>query len=80
MSRYVLHAGIGRSWNTDPALEQYFKLSSNDWNYLRSHAQSQFQEKFDWWTVFDLDDGMSHVCGWSTGRTSPRARGELCPS
>ena len=78
MKRYVVHAGHGRPWNTDPTHPVYHRDEDDDWRTAKSIGIS-LQGEYDWWNVYDTDDGMGVVCGWSTGRTSPRAQGkELC--
>lgn len=69
-ARYQLHCGRGRSWQVDPTDEQFLHEESDDARWLRRIAQAM-QEEVDWWIVFDLDEGMSHHSGWSTGRTTP---------
>lgn len=70
IARYALHAGTGREWQIDSTLPDHEVEVHDDWRELRRRAQQELQQKFDWWVVFDLDEGMSHVCGWSTGRTT----------
>lgn len=71
IDRYVLHAGTGRPWWTDPTLPQYIVDSDDDWKALKDRAAKR-QEEFDWWNMYDADTGYGLQCGWSTGRTSPR--------
>jgi hypothetical protein len=71
IARYHLHAGQGRSWNRDTAHTQFYVRDGDDLKELATYAKTR-QDDFDWWTIFDADDGMSHAMGWSTGRTTPR--------
>jgi hypothetical protein len=68
--RFRLHAGKGRTWQLDPALKEHEVDKGDDIRELAARAK-KLEDQFDWWEIYEPDEGMRMIQGWSTGRTTP---------
>lgn|SRR6185436_8360957 len=80
MTDYIVQAGHGKPWDTDPTHPAFTRDKGTDLKALRTAVE---KGGWDWWDIFNLDEGMAVVCGWVSGSSSPRALGKekcLCCS